>query len=339
MNLTDVWDSARQKCSKCKGCVVCNGKVCKGQIPGMGGKDSGVTFVDNVEAFSNYKIVMDVINECSDIDTSLEFMGHHVSLPVFAAPMAGIKNNYGCDMSDATYNKILAKSAKECGIMAFIGDGKEMDSLFLDSVKEVQEVTDDIIVTIKPWIKEGVDARLEAIEDYNYAFVAMDIDSCGLPLLRDSAIPVENKSVAKLKEVKEKANKPFIIKGIMSVEGALKAIEANADAIVVSNHGGRVLDEAMPTIEVLEDIAKVCKGKIKVLVDGGIRSGYDVFKCLALGADAVLIGRPLGFSVIGDCEEGLKLYLAKIENELRSAMLMSGCSKLSDINSTKVVKR
>ena len=88
------------------------------------------------------------------------------------------------------------------------------------------------------------------------------------------------------------AGKPFILKGIMTVSGAKKALEAGASGIVVSNHGGRVLDQCPATAEVLPAIADAVGGRMTILVDGGIRTGMDVFKALALGADAVLIGRP-----------------------------------------------
>ena len=95
------------------------------------------------------------------------------------------------------------------------------------------------------------------------------------------------------------AGKPFILKGIMTVKGAEKALEAGAAGIVVSNHGGRVLDQCPATAEVLPAIVDAVGGKMKVFVDGGIRSGMDVFKALALGADAVLIARPFVTMVYG----------------------------------------
>lgn len=104
--------------------------------------------------------------------------------------------------------------------------------------------------------------------------------------------PAGSKTVEELKEIISYAGVPFILKGIMTVNGAKKALEAGAAAIVVSNHGGRVLDQCPATAEVLPEIVEAVGGKMTILVDGGIRSGMDVFKALALGADGVLIGRP-----------------------------------------------
>ena len=129
------------------------------------------------------------------------------------------------------------------------------------------------------------------------------------------------------------AGRPFIVKGVMTVKGALKAKEAGAAAIVVSNHGGRVLDQCPATAEVLPEIADALKGSgVKVLVDGGIRSGVDVFKALALGADAVLICRPFVTAVYGGGEEGVKCYIDKIAGELADTMQMCGAHSLSEIS-------
>ena len=134
------------------------------------------------------------------------------------------------------------------------------------------------------------------------------------------------------------AGKPFIVKGVMTVSGALKAKEAGASAIVVSNHGGRVLDQCAATAEVLADIVDAMKGSgVKIFVDGGIRSGVDVFKALALGADAVLICRPFVPMVYGGAEEGVKLYIEKIGAELSDTMAMCGAENLASINRDMVL--
>lgn len=128
------------------------------------------------------------------------------------------------------------------------------------------------------------------------------------------------------------AGTPFIVKGIMTVKGALKAKEAGASAIVVSNHGGRVLDQCPATAEVLEEIATAVGDSMKVFVDGGIRSGVDVFKALALGADAVVIARPFVTAVYGGAEEGVCSYIEKIGTELEDTMKMCGVASLYEIN-------
>ena len=127
----------------------------------------------------------------------------------------------------------------------------------------------------------------------------MDIDGSGLPFLKNMNPPSGSKSVKELREIIKYADVPFVIKGIMTAEGARKAVEAGAAGIVVSNHGGRVLDYTPATAWVLPEIAEAVKGKATVLVDGGIRTGLDIFKALALGADGVLIGRPFVMTPFG----------------------------------------
>ena len=160
----------------------------------------------------------------------------------------------------------------------------------------------------------------------------MDVDAAGLPFLKNMTPPAGSKTVEELREAADLAGVPFIVKGVMTVKGALKAKEAGASGIVVSNHGGRVLDQCPATAEVLEKIAEALKGSgVKIFVDGGIRSGVDVFKALALGADGVLICRPFVSAVYGGAEEGVRLYIEKIGGELADTMTMCGAKDIASI--------
>ena len=159
----------------------------------------------------------------------------------------------------------------------------------------------------------------------------MDVDAAGLPFLKNMNPPAGSKTPEELAEIVKMAGVPFIVKGVMTVKGAKKAMEAGASAIVVSNHGGRVLDQCPATAEVLEEIAQAVGGKMKILVDGGIRSGTDVFKALALGADGVLICRPFVVSVYGGGADGVRAYIDKIGGELRDTMQMCGAHSLAEI--------
>ena len=109
-------------------------------------------------------------------------------------------------------------------------------------------------------------------------------------------------------------------------------MEAGAAGIIVSTHGGRVLDHCPATASVLPAIADAVGDKMTILVDGGIRTGHDVFKALALGADAVLIGRPYVVMVYGGAEEGVAAYTAKLRAELSDCMAMTGCATLQGID-------
>ncbi len=339
MEWNEVVENAKGKAVKCRFCPECNGIACKGQIPGLGGKGSGSSFIRNVEKMKDVRINLDVLVENHPIDTSSVLFSYPVSLPVFVAPIAGIKNNYGAEMSEADYTEAVVKGAIDAGTLAFCGDGVD-PKMFFEPVDIIQKYDGKGICTMKPWSQGGIDERLDYIKDKKIFALASDVDAAGLPLLRNAPFPVENKSVAALAELKKQCKVPFIVKGVMTMEGALKALEAGADGIVVSNHGGRVLDDCLATIEVLPKISKAVKGKLTILVDGGFRSGKDVFKALALGADGVLIGRPAGIAAIGNHAEGVTCYLNKIRSELSETMIMAGCNKISDIseNCVSVVK-
>ena len=188
------------------------------------------------------------------------------------------------------------------------------------------------VPTIKPWNIDTVKAKMEQAKASGCFAVAMDVDAAGLPFLKNMTPPAGSKSVEELAEIVQLAERPFIVKGVMTVKGALKAKQAGAAAIVVSNHGGRVLDQCPATAEVLPEIAAALKGTgVKVLVDGGIRTGVDVFKALALGADGVLICRPFVTAVYGGGAEGVKCYIDKLAGELADTMQMCGAHSLAEI--------
>ena len=317
---------------KCRLCKECNGNACAGEIPGLGGKGKGLSFKRNYSKLQEITLNLDLISEVDTVNTNTKLFGQEVSMPIYVAPIAGIKANYGVDISDYDHIKEMLTATKELNTITFMGDGIDIKNNFIDMINLANSVNTLAIPTMKPWVKEGIDVRLDSINSKNYFAMCMDIDSCGLPLLKNNAIKVEHKTVARLKEFKSRIDKPFIVKGIMTKEGALKAIEAGCDAIVVSNHGGRVLDSSTSTIEVLGAIAKVCKGKTTVLVDGGFRSGYDVFKALALGADGVLIGRPVACECVLKGSQGVIDYFHKLNDELKDAMNMCGFSNIKDIN-------
>ena len=124
----------------------------------------------------------------------------------------------------------------------------------------------------------------------------------------------------------------------MTPDEALMAVEAGVYGIVVSNHGGRVQDYTPGTADVLPEIAKVVDGRVKVFVDGGIRTGVDVLKMLALGADACLIGRPFITASFGGQTQGVEMYISRLKADLEAAMGLTGCQDLASINERIIYK-
>ncbi len=316
---------------KCKACPVCNGMACRNTIPGPGAKGSGTVAIKNFNAWQNISLNMDTIYQNGKIDTSIEFFGKHFDLPVFAGPVGSVNFHYGNKYDDLTYNDTLLKACASNGIVAFTGDGVNI-KVMEGAAKSIAANNGIGIPTIKPWNLATIKEKMNLAKTGNPFVMAMDIDGAGLPFLKNMNPPAGSKSVVELKEIVNMAGVPFIIKGVMTVKGALKALEAGASAIVVSNHGGRVLDGCPATAEVLPEIADAVKGKLKIIVDGGIRSGTDIFRAIALGADAVIIARPFVTAVFGGGEEGVKLYIEKIKSELEDTMAMTGALKIQDIN-------
>ena len=321
----------------CTACPVCNGRACGAQVPGPGAKGSGDVAIRNFEAWQKIRVNMNTIAENNTPDTSFSFFGLNMKYPVFAGPVGAVNLHYGDKLNDITYNDILVSAAAQAGIAAFTGDGTNAE-VMKAATKAVQKAGGIGIPTVKPWDINTLEEKFALVKASGCFAVAMDVDAAGLPFLQGLTPPAGSKTVTELREIIKESGKPFIIKGIMTVQGALDAKEAGASAIVVSNHGGRVQDQTPSTAEVLEEIADAVGGDLMILVDGGIRSGADVFKALALGANAVLIARPYVTAVYGGGEEGVKLYTEKIGKELADTMKMCGVSKLSDISKDNLFK-
>ncbi|XP_055590833.1 uncharacterized protein LOC129742919 [Uranotaenia lowii] len=130
---------------------------------------------------------------------------------------------------------------------------------------------------------------------------------------------------------------PVIVKGVLTKEDAIRAVETGVAAILVSNHGGRQLDSIPATIEALPEIASVVKGRIPILMDGGISKGTDIFKALAYGADMVFMGRTILWGLAVGGQQGVEDVLEILRNEFDNAMALAGCSSLSEIGRDRVM--
>ena len=332
MNYQEILENARTCMGPyCKACPVCNGKACTSQMPGPGAKGTGTVAIRNYEKWQDICVNMDTICENGKADTSFEIFGRTYKAPIFAAPIGAMKLHYGDKYDDLEYNNILVPACADAGIAAFTGDG--VNAAVMQGATEAIRAKDGKgIPTVKPWDVNTLQEKLELIKASGSFAVAMDIDAAGLPFLKNLTPPAGSKTTEELAEIVKAADVPFILKGIMTVKGALKAKEAGASAIVVSNHGGRVLDQCPATAEVLEEIVQAVGKDMKIFVDGGLRSGVDIFKALALGADAVLIGRPYVTAVYGGGAEGVATYTEKLTTELADTMTMCGAHNLSEIS-------
>ena len=332
MTYNDLLCSARETLGEsCRACLVCDGRACRNRIPGPGAKGTGDTAIRNYDKWAEIRLNMDTLCPGGEPDTSCELFGRAFRYPFFAGPVGAVNLHYADAYDDMRYNDVLVRACAAGGIAAFTGDGTD-PNVMTQATRAIAAAAGCGVPTIKPWDMGTIRAKMAQAKESGCFAVAMDVDAAGLPFLKHRDPPAGGKSAAELREIAGILNKPFIVKGIMTVKGALKAQEAGAAAIVVSNHGGRVLDQCPATAEVLPEIVSALRGSsTAVLVDGGIRSGADVFKALAMGAAGVLIARPFVTAVYGGGEAGVRLYIDKIGGELADAMQMCGAHTLADI--------
>ena len=338
MNFQEVIKNARENIGPyCKACSTCNGRVCKNTIPGPGAKGTGTVAIRNYEKWQEICINMYTICEQKPVSTEIELFGKSFKYPVFAGPVGAVKLHYGDKYTDLEYNEILVAGCNDSGIAAFTGDGTD-PKVMEEAAKAIKRCGGMGIPTIKPWDMNTIREKMELAKKSGAFAIAMDIDAAGLPFLQNLNPPAGSKSVEELKEIVKMAEVPFILKGIMTPNAARKALEAGVQGIVVSNHGGRVLDQCPATAQVLPSIVEAVGKDMKILADGGIRTGIDVFKALALGADAVLAARPFVTAVYGGAEEGVEALAEKFGAELIDTMKMCGAFSIEEISPEMIWK-
>ena len=336
MDMKTLRALAKEKISPaCRVCPSCNGVACRGEIPGMGGVGTGRAFQNNVEALQNIKLQMRTIHNVTNPDTSCELWGMKLTMPILGAPIGGIPLNLNGFLSEYEYAKAILGGCQQAGTIGMSGDGA--NKMIYDGGLQAIEELGSGIPTIKPRSNEDILKFAERAVAVGAKAIAVDIDAAALINMTAFGQPVSGKTVEQLQELKQKIDLPLIIKGILHPADAFACMQAGVDAIVVSNHGGRVLDCAPGTAEILPKIKQVVGDKLTILVDGGIRSGVDVLKMIALGADVVLVGRPLSFGACGGAE-GVTFMLNKYQNEMVAAMIMMGCQTLDEVTDAVLYK-
>ena len=318
--MTDVRKVARERMNgACRVCPACDGRACAGEVPGMGGLGTGASFKANVEALARVRFNLRTIHAVTEPDTRIGLLGLSLSMPVLAAPIAAVHLNLGDGLPELEYARAILQGCRAAGALGCTGDGAAHE-LFQAGVEAIREAGGWGIPFVKPWEDGAAGDNLARARDAGATVAGMDIDSGG----RRRKRPMVPQPPERLRRLVAQAGLKFILKGVMTPEEAALAVEIGADAIVVSNHGGRVLDFTPGTAEVLPAVAAAVRGRIPVLADGGVRSGGDVLKMLALGADAVLVGRPFAIAAMGGGAEGVRACAEKLREELAAAMVLTG---------------
>lgn len=319
----------------CRACKRCDGVMCAGEVPGMGGTGTGNSFKANIEALDKLRVELKTLHNVTEPNLKTRILGHEITAPIIHAPMTGLKGNAGGYLTEEEYQLMAANACKNAGTIFMSGDANipSMYSAGLDAIKQTGVMG---IAFSKPRTVEEIIEKAKQAKKAGAIAFGVDVDGAGLIMMVRSGQFVGPKSESEIREIAQSIELPLILKGIMTPQEAEIAAQCGAKAIVVSNHGGRVLDFTMGTADVLSDIVKAVGNKIEVLVDGGVRTGLDVLKMLSLGAKATLIGRPFLASGHGGGQEGIEYYFKKVSDELYQAMILTECNDVS--NPPKVFK-
>ncbi|PHT47284.1 Peroxisomal (S)-2-hydroxy-acid oxidase GLO4 [Capsicum baccatum] len=324
-----------------------------------GGAEDQYTLKENIEAFHRIIIRPRNLVDVSRINMSTIILGHRTSAPIIAAPTSSHQ------LAHPEGEVATARGAAACNIIM---------GLAFTSTCTLEEVASSCkaVLFIQTAFKRDITANMvQRAERNGFRAIILTADT---PRLGRKEADIRNKMIAPpfrnfeglistelasdkgsnveayaaetldpsfcwkdIAWLKSITKLPILIKGVLTCEDATKAIEAGVAGIIVSNHGARQLDYTPASISVLEEVVHAVQGKVPVLIDGGIRRGTDIFKALALGAKAVLIGRPVIYGLAAKGETGVKKVIEMLKNELEQTMALAGCCTLDDITRSHVV--
>jgi isopentenyl diphosphate isomerase/L-lactate dehydrogenase-like FMN-dependent dehydrogenase len=321
-----------------------------------GGATDEISVDRNRRAYASWALRPRVLRDVSVLDLSTTVLGTKVNLPVLIAPCGGHKRAHP-DGELATY-----RAAAACGTILAVSANSNT------SFEDLAKAADGHLwVQMYPFRdKEMTKDWLKRAKDNGYKAVVVTLDSQWPPkrernirnnYRRTRGVNYPGTSVETprpagragegsdpaatwqdLEWIRNAAAIPVVAKGIMTGEDVELCAEVGADGVIVSNHGGRHLDNTLATVEVLSEAVTAAKGKLEIYLDGGIRRGADVVKAVALGAKAVFIGRPLFWGLAVDGEKGVIRVLDILREEIEITMAKCGRPKIADIDSTVVVK-
>ena len=310
-----------------------------GKSLGLRGIGQGISYLNNFKALSKYQLKKKLITKHEDPVIETTFFGNKISMPVIAAPMSGLSYVSNITEEDFAYN--ILEGCKVAGTVGCTGNtSKDYD--VHPAIMALKKVRGHGINIFKPQSQDVLLDLIKQSGNEKAVAVGVDIDGAGSVNFSLAGKPVFRKTIDELKELKKSTKLPFIVKGVMCIEDALAAVEAEADVIGISNHGGRVLDSTPGVADVIPEIVKAVreskKGKsVVITADGGVRTGFDVVTMLALGADFVMVGRPLAREAVSSGVEGVSRILEYFKTDIKVAMIMTSCNSIKDINESILV--
>jgi isopentenyl diphosphate isomerase/L-lactate dehydrogenase-like FMN-dependent dehydrogenase len=295
-----------------------------------GAAETKATFHRNPRAFRQYLFRQKIFHDVSEPDISIELFGHKLPTPAITAPV-GSFSLIGPDAE-----REVAEGTERTGAMMFTSQAAKFDP------KEWRSAAKSPLVFMAYMNRgrEEVSEYARTAEDLGFAAVGITMDTVKpvkigdeVPLSTKDGKPRKgHKSTPKdIEWMKQQVSLPVVVKGIMGADDGRVAVNSGADALVVSNHGGRILDFNCSALEALPEVVEVVAGKVPVLLDSGIRSGGDIVKAMALGAKAVLVGRPVAWGVGAFGARGVERVYAILAEEMQRVMTMTGVARARDV--------
>ncbi|TQE08673.1 hypothetical protein C1H46_005657 [Malus baccata] len=297
-----------------------------------GGAEDQHTLKENVEAFRRITLRPRILVDVSRIDMSTTVLGYKISAPIMLAPTSMHQ------LAHPEGEVATARAAAACNTIMILS------SISSCTVEEVASSCNSVFK------RRDISAQIvRRAEENGYKAIVLTVDAprsgrreadiknkMVAPQLRNFEGLISTKVDTDIGWLKSITNLPILIKGVLTHEDARKAVEVGVAGIVVSNHGARQLDYTPSTISILEEVVHAVGGKVPILFDGGVRRGTDVFKALALGAQAVLVGRPVVYGLAADGERGVRRVIEMLKNEFELTMALSGCPSIRDITRSHV---
>lgn len=281
---------------KCHRCIVCDGYGCPGNMPGLGGVYENQNFQLNFDSWKKYyRLFCDEGKEA--LINSIKVKPSHLR----CGPVTGAVENIGYDREEDFYFSYLNASFK-AGFGLCVGDGYPDQKLHLgiEAIKKINETKEvKAAFFLKPYPDQVLLKRVGWVKDYA-EYIGIDIDSYNIVTMRN-LVNLERKTKDQLINFRKNFDVPFVIKGVFTLEDINLVKEVKPDVVYISNHGGRVETRIGSTADFLHDNAQELKKYCKeIWVDGGIRCKKDVQTALYLGADKVILARPLIRAVFDD---------------------------------------
>ncbi|MBJ7521172.1 MAG: alpha-hydroxy-acid oxidizing protein [Solirubrobacteraceae bacterium] len=322
-----------------------------------GGAGNEQTLAENVQAWGRWWLRPRTMVDVSHVDPSVSLLGRRVAAPVVLAPMAAQRllhpdGEVGAARAAARaglpYTLSTRATTDVAEVCAAAGDGAVWFQLYVQTDRDATEAA------VRHAVRSGVQALVLTVdlpvagrrerERANPEIVLPEGVTLATHTGRPAASTIKPlggwdaalrwEDIAWLQDIGD--GTPVLVKGILTAEDAEAALAAGVQGVIVSNHGARQLDGVVPTAIALEEVAAAVEGRVPVLVDGGVRDGGDVVRALALGADAVLIGRPVAWALAADGEAGVTALLAAFAEDVERALALCGCPEIGAVRRDRV---